>query len=110
MVLKDELRQFVTESFMFGKPCEGFADDDSFLERGIIDSTAIMELVAFLEGHYRIKLQDRELIADNFDSVNKLARFVASRLEPNCTVAPDRRRVAPDSPFFRLAGKNGTSI
>jgi acyl carrier protein len=110
MVLKDELRQFVTDNFMFGKPCEGFADDDSFIERGIIDSTAVMELVAFLEERYRIKLQDRELIPDNFDSVNKLARFVASRLEPNCTVAPDRGRVVPESPFFRLAGKNDARI
>jgi acyl carrier protein len=92
MVLKDELRQFVTDNFMFGKPCEGFADDDSFIERGIIDSTAVMELVAFLELHFRIKLQDRELIPDNFDSVNKLARFVASRLQPNYTGDPEVER------------------
>ena len=110
MLLKDELRQFVTDNFMFGKPYEGFADDDSFIERGIVDSTAIMELVAFLELHYRIKLQDPELIPDNFDSVNKLARFLASRLQPNCTLDPDRGRVAPESRFFQLAGKNSTSI
>ena len=40
MALKDELRQFVTDNFMYGKPYKGFADDDSFIERGIIDSTA----------------------------------------------------------------------
>jgi acyl carrier protein len=85
MVLKDELRQFVTDNFMFGKPCEGFADDDSFIERGIIDSTAVMELVAFLEERYRIKLQDQDLIPDNFDSINRLAEFVRSRVEPNYT-------------------------
>jgi acyl carrier protein len=106
MVLKDELRQFVTDNFMFGKPCEGFADDDSFIERGIIDSTAVMELVAFLEQNYQIKLQDRELIPDNFDSVNNLARFVASHLEPN--FAPEleagRNHLGPVS--LQLAGKN----
>lgn len=83
MALNDELRKFVTDNFMFGKPYEGFADDDSFIERGIIDSTAVMELVAFLEGHYGIKLQDQDLIPDNLDSINGLARFVGNRLQPN---------------------------
>jgi acyl carrier protein len=82
MVPKDELRQFVTDNFMFGKPYEGFADADSFLERGIIDSTGVMELVAFLEQHYGIQLHDRDLIPDNLDSINGLARFVESRLQP----------------------------
>jgi acyl carrier protein len=83
MALNEELRQFVIDNFMFGKPYEGFADDDSFIERGIIDSTAVMELVAFLEKRYRIKLQDQDLIPDNLDSINGLARFVASRLPSN---------------------------
>lgn len=82
MLLHDELRKFVTDNFMFGKPYSGFADGDSFLERGIIDSTAVLELIAFLEERYAIKLQDRDLIPDNLDSVNGLARFVESRLQP----------------------------
>jgi acyl carrier protein len=105
MVFKDELRQFVTDNFMFGKPCEGFADDDSFLERGIIDSTAVMELVAFLEERYRIKLQDRDLIPDNFDSINKLAHFVASRLQPNYTAEADAGGVVLGTACCQLAGK-----
>ncbi|MGC1484095.1 MAG: acyl carrier protein [Candidatus Acidiferrum sp.] len=93
MVRNDELRQFVTENFLFGKPYEGFADDDSFIEHGIIDSTAVMELIAFLENRYRIKLQDQDLIPENLDSINGLARFVESRLQPNFTGAPNAGRV-----------------
>jgi acyl carrier protein len=93
MTLNDELRQFVTDNFMYGKPYKGFADDDSFIERGIIDSTAVMELVAFLENHYRIKLLDQDLIPANLDSVNGLARFVESRLPPNFTEARVAGRV-----------------
>ena len=83
MPLNDELRRFVTDNFMFGKVGNGFADDDSFLERGIIDSTGVMELVAFLEERYGIRLHDKDLIPDNLDSINGLARFVGSRLQPN---------------------------
>jgi len=83
MPLNDELRRFVTDNFMFGKVGNGFADDDSFLERGIIDSTGVMELVAFLEEKYGIRLHDQDLIPDNLDSINGLARFIESRLQPN---------------------------
>jgi len=83
MTLNEELRQFVIDNFMFGKPYIGFANDHSFIEKGIIDSTAVMELVAFLEERYRFKLQDQDLIPDNLDSINSLTRFVASRLPPN---------------------------
>jgi|SRR5580704_7913815 acyl carrier protein len=93
MTLNDELRQFVTDNFMYGKPYKGFTDDDSFIERGIIDSTAVMELVAFLENRYRIKLLDQDLIPDNLDSINALARFVESRVRTNFTGACDAGRI-----------------
>ena len=93
MSLNDELREFVIDNFMYGKPYKGFTDDDSFIERGIIDSTAVMELVAFLENRYRIKLLDQDLIPDNLDSINGLARFVQSRVQPNFTGACDAGRI-----------------
>jgi acyl carrier protein len=110
MALNDELRQFVIDNFMFGKPYKGFADEDSFIARGIIDSTAVMELVAFLEQHYRIKLQDQDLIPDNLDSVNGLARFVESRLPPDYTRDWDKGRVVLGANCRLTAGKNVTGM
>ena len=110
MALKDELKHFVIDNFMFGKPYTGFADDDSFLERGIIDSTAVMELMAFLEERYRIKLQDLDLIPDNFDSINKLARFVESRLQPSYTGDRDASRVGVGASHLQFARKTSTEI
>jgi acyl carrier protein len=107
MALNDELRQFVTDNFMFGKPSKGFSDDDSFIERGIIDSTAVMELIAFLEAHYRIKLQDRDLVPDNFDSINKLASFVKSRLQLRDTGFRDADPVALTPNCRLIDGKTG---
>jgi acyl carrier protein len=106
MLLHDELRQFVTDNFMFGKPCEGFADDDSFIQRGIIDSTAVMELIAFLEERYAIKLQDQDLVPENLDSVNGLARFVESRLPPNTAAYRDAGRVVPGFKRRLIARRN----
>ncbi|HEB76332.1 MAG TPA: acyl carrier protein, partial [Nitrospirae bacterium] len=58
----------------------GFADSDSFLESGIIDSTGVLELVAFLEERYRIDVVDEELIPENLDSIDNLVRFVKAKM------------------------------
>jgi acyl carrier protein len=54
-------------------------DDTSFLDEGIIDSTGVMELVAFLEANFNVKVEDEEIIPDNFDSINKLTNFVKQK-------------------------------
>jgi len=59
-----------------------FSDDDSFLEKGLIDSTGVLELVAFIEEQYGIRFQDDEIIPENLDSVNKLIQFLNKKLVP----------------------------
>jgi acyl carrier protein len=41
------VRSFIVDNFLFGDD-EGFDEETSFLENGIIDSTGIMELVEFI--------------------------------------------------------------
>ena len=79
-----ELREFITENFLFGQDI-ALADDDSFLEQGIIDSTGVLELVTFIEDKYQITVDDSELVPDNLDSIERLVRFVQSKREPRST-------------------------
>lgn len=72
------LRRFVEENFMFGQKAT-FADDASFLELGIIDSTGVLELVLFLEKTYGFRLEDDELVPENLDSIANLTRFVEAK-------------------------------
>jgi acyl carrier protein len=78
--IAQEIRQFVVTNFLFGQGDGGFAEDESFLESGIIDSTGVLELVAFLEQRYGIAVGDRELLPENLDSVQSASRFVARKL------------------------------
>ena len=73
---EQELSAFIVDNFLFGRQTTRLSEDDSFLERGIIDSTGILELVAFVEGRFQITVEDRELIPDNLDSINRLAAFI----------------------------------
>jgi acyl carrier protein len=76
-----EIKDFVVTNFLFGQQGAGLADDQSFLESGVIDSTGVLELVAFLEQRYGITVADRELLPENLDSVQNVSRFVARKLE-----------------------------
>ena len=80
-IIKRELRHFVIDNFLFGQENGQLSNDDSFLEQGIIDSTGVLELVSFLERKFEIKIQDRELVPDNLDSINKLVRFLDEKLQ-----------------------------
>jgi acyl carrier protein len=81
MQIKQELRQFVVDNFLFGS-AQDLRDDASFLENGIIDSTGVLELIAFLEERFGITLDERDLTPENLDSLNKVTRLVEMRLVP----------------------------
>ena len=77
--VKRDLRKFIQDNFFFGDHSD-FADGDSFLEQGIIDSTGMLELVIFVQQQHGIKIEDEELIPDNLDSIDRLADFIRRKL------------------------------
>jgi acyl carrier protein len=77
--MKEILRQFIRDNFLFGLQGESFSDDDSLLEKRIIDSTGVLELIAFLEENFGVKVQDDELLPENLDSINRLVRFLEKK-------------------------------
>jgi acyl carrier protein len=78
--LTQELRQLVVNNLLFGQADGQVKDDDSFMDKGIIDSTGVLELVGLLEQQYDIKIEDEELLPRNLDSINNLSRFVETKL------------------------------
>lgn len=79
MQIRQELRQFVVDNFLFGSGA-WLTDDASFLDNGVIDSTGVLELIAFLEERFAISLQEFDLTPENLDSIDKVTRLVESRL------------------------------
>lgn len=74
--IEQDIRQFVIANFLFGEDNGSLKTDESFLETGIIDSTGVLELVAFLESTYGFRVRDNELTPDNLDSLDRVAAFV----------------------------------
>jgi acyl carrier protein len=75
-----ELRQYVIDNFLFGQGGSELKNDDSFMERGIVDSTGVLELVAFLEEKFQVKVEDEDLIPANLDSINNLLLYLKKKL------------------------------
>lgn len=77
--IERELCSFVIDNFLYGQPMH-LQPHDSLLGNGLIDSTGVLELVAFLEERYAIKVEDKEVIADNMDSLKNLTTYVARKI------------------------------
>lgn len=74
------LREFMNESFLPSAGLDAFDDTDSFMEKGIIDSTGVLEVLEFIEERFNINVEDEEVIPDNLDSLNKLTSFIKRKL------------------------------
>ena len=74
--LRSEIRQFVLDDLLLGDTASMLDDGESFLETGTLDSSSVLEVVMFLEHTFQLTVQDRELVPENLDSVNRLVQFV----------------------------------
>lgn len=73
------VKEFIIENFLFGEEEQLMLDTD-FFDKGIIDSTGVIELVSFLEETFNISVDDEELIPENLSSLNKIDSFLKKKL------------------------------
>ena len=78
--VKSKLRQYIAHNLIFSDDGFTYDDDASLLEAGIVDSLGVMELVLFVGEVLGVKVEDQDVTPDNFDSINKLADYVCSRM------------------------------
>ena len=80
-VIRDKVRDFILENYLFTTDTSALGLDDSLLERGVVDSNGMMEIIFFIEEKLGVAMRDEEMTPDNLDSVNKIAKFVQGRLK-----------------------------
>ena len=73
------VRAFLEENFLYMRPDLELHDDDDLLDAEVIDSTGVMELVAFVEDHFGVRVPDADIAIENFGSIKALAAYVGSR-------------------------------
>ena len=74
MDVKGLVRRYIGETV--AQEAETVADNSSLMGQGIIDSAGILELVAFVEDAFGIRVGDSELVPENFDSLNAIQSYL----------------------------------
>lgn len=82
MTVQERVRQFIVENYYVTSPAE-LGDGASLIEGGWVDSTGMLELIAFLESEYGVRVADAEMVPENLDSIARIAAFVARKREPH---------------------------
>jgi acyl carrier protein len=77
--IRRAVRKFLADNVMLTGGVEELRDDSSFLERNLLDSTGLLELLAFIEEGWGIAVEDSEIVPENLDSIDLVASFVASK-------------------------------
>jgi acyl carrier protein len=75
MNLEARVRHFVQQNFNVAGTAD-LSEDTSLIVEGIVDSTGMLEVIAFLESEFGIRISDEETIPANLETLGRIAAFV----------------------------------
>lgn len=81
--LEAQIRDFIARNLLYDAEGFAYSDDASLLREGIIDSLGIVELVEFVQTRFKVKVDQQEVVPENFDSVARLAAFMRRKQQGN---------------------------
>jgi acyl carrier protein len=76
MEFKKQLKQYIVAEFLPGQHAVDLPEDLDLLANGILDSLAVLKLVAYIENVYDISLEPEEIDLDNLSSVNAICGVI----------------------------------
>ena len=80
MEVEKEIRDYIVENILFGDG-ERLEADTLVRDRGILDSAGFLEILTFVEERFGIKVEDREVVPENFSTLRKISGFVERKLK-----------------------------
>jgi acyl carrier protein len=78
-VIAEKIAAYLSESKGLSK--DGVLKlDTPLVQSGIVDSLGMVDLVQFLEETFTIRINDEDMVPDNFDTVAAMAAFVERKI------------------------------
>lgn len=77
--IREKIRAYLDENFLYMRPDFVLGDDDQLLERGVVDSMGIVEMLTYIEEEFGVKAADDEISEANLGTLRAIARFIASK-------------------------------
>ena len=79
MDVQTTVKEFIENDFLARRDTTEISGGDSLLDSGLIDSTGIFEMVAFLETQFEIDVLDEDIVPENFETLNDIVTFVNTK-------------------------------
>jgi acyl carrier protein len=73
--IADVIERFIRKQFRITDTSLALRDAHMF-ESGFVDSAGVVELIAFLESTFKIRLGDDEVFSEEFTTINGIAAIV----------------------------------
>ncbi|PKO13705.1 MAG: acyl carrier protein [Chloroflexi bacterium HGW-Chloroflexi-10] len=77
--IESKIKEFISENILFSDNGYPYQDQDSFLEKGIVDSMNVMEIVAYVEDTFGVHVEDLEITPANFDSIASISTYIRQK-------------------------------
>lgn len=82
-----ETRRYITDNFLYARPDRVVGEDEHLMERGIVDSMGMMELIDFVEERFGVLPGDDEITEQNFATLARIAAFIERKRSAAATAA-----------------------
>jgi len=76
--LKKQIRDYIEQNFIIDSATK-LADGDSLLQLQIVDSTGFLELIAFVESTFGVRVEDEEMVPENLETIDNIAAFITRK-------------------------------
>jgi acyl carrier protein len=77
--IKEKIRDYIIRETFAEK--DKLRDDSLVFNEGYFDSMGFIRLIAFLENEFGLKINDEDLLEENFESINAITTFISNKKE-----------------------------
>ena len=80
MDIVNTLERFIVDEIVMGDEQTQLDPDASLISSGIVDSLALLRLISFIEERFGVRIEDDEVVPDNFETLNVMRGLVEAKL------------------------------
>lgn len=78
-MIESKLRDFIAQELSFNGSRDELTDDYPLLERRVLDSLGLFQIVSFVEGEFGVEIRDEELVPEHFGTISGIARLIEAK-------------------------------
>lgn len=71
--------KYINEQLLDDKPDEDLDGDTDLLGSGILDSLGMVQLIAFVEKEFEVKVDPEDMVIENFMNINSVCAYISSK-------------------------------